>query len=241
MTGNDETCMIIMVVIFAVAVYYLFISNNKMCAISSNEHYSNEESLNTNNSDYSTNDTSNLVSIEPENDTVSEPVSSSEDESIQLIRKRAKGRNNVKSHSYRHTTENLDGVKNQFNVRDVTDNSNVQMLNIEENEDGEQAPINIQNVPATEKDKYNLDNYLPLETKDNDWFETIETTNVKNKHLINIYRPCGVNTSGSSHKNVSQDIRGEPPCPKEVVAPWYQSSIEPDVQFNRNQLGNDCT
>ena len=237
MKGNDEMCMIIMVVIFAVAVYYLFISNNKMRAISSNEHYSNEELLNTNNSDNSTNDTSKLDSIEPENDTVSEPVSSSEDESIQRIRKRAKGRNVVKSHSYRNTTENLDGVNNQFNVRDVMNNSNEQILNIDE--DGDQAPINIQNVPATEKDKYNLDNYLPLETKDNDWFETIETTNVKNKHLINIYRPCGVNTSGSSHKNVSQDIRGEPPCPKDVVAPWYQSSIEPDVQFNRNQLGND--
>jgi len=238
MTGNDETCMIIMVVIFAVAVYYLFISNNKMYATSSNEHYSNEEPLNTNNSDYSTNDTSNLVSIEPDSDTASEQASSSEDESIQLIRKRAKGKNNVKSHSYRNTSKNLDGIKNQFNVRDVTSQSNEHMLNIEQDE--EQAPVNIQNVPATEKDKYNLDNYLPLETKDNDWFETIETTDVKNRHLINIYRPCGVNTSGSSHKNVSQDIRGEPPCPKETLGPWYQSSIEPDVQFNRNQIGTEC-
>jgi len=26
------------------------------------------------------------------------------------------------------------------------------------------------------------------------------------------------------------DIRGNPPCPKFVVAPWMQSSIEPDVR-----------
>ena len=39
----------------------------------------------------------------------------------------------------------------------------------------------------------------------------------------------GVNTIGSSLKNANKDFRSEPTNPQEVVAPWNQSSVEPDL------------
>lgn len=67
---------------------------------------------------------------------------------------------------------------------------------------------------------------LPVEEKD--WFEDVTPTKIKNRHLINIYRPVGVNTVSTSLKNPSLDIRGSPANPKTVVSPFLNSSIEPD-------------
>ena len=58
-----------------------------------------------------------------------------------------------------------------------------------------------------------------------------EAISVKNRHLINVTRAVGINTVGTSHKNGSYDLRGNPPCPKFVVSPWLQSSIEPDLNI----------
>jgi hypothetical protein len=81
------------------------------------------------------------------------------------------------------------------------------------------------------EDLFDADKYLPQEVND-DWFEVQqEPISVKNRHLINITKPIGVNTIGSSKKNSSHDIRGAPANPKFTVSPWLQSSIEPDVNL----------
>lgn len=78
---------------------------------------------------------------------------------------------------------------------------------------------------------YNSDNYLPKNQRD-DWFEVLpEAISVKNRHLINVSKPIGINTIGTSLRNPSWDIRGTPSCPKFVVAPWLQSTIEPDTNL----------
>ncbi|QKF94020.1 hypothetical protein QKU48_gp0562 [Fadolivirus algeromassiliense] len=81
------------------------------------------------------------------------------------------------------------------------------------------------------EDLFDVDKYLPQEVND-DWFEVQpEPISVKNRHLINITKPIGVNTIGTSLKNASHDIRGSPACPKFVVSPFLNSSIEPDVNL----------
>jgi hypothetical protein len=78
-------------------------------------------------------------------------------------------------------------------------------------------------------DLFKVDKLLPQEVK-SDWFEVMpEPIKVKNRHLVNITRPVGVNTIGSSLKNPSYDIRGNIPVAKMVVSPWMQSSIDPDL------------
>lgn len=79
------------------------------------------------------------------------------------------------------------------------------------------------------EDLFKVDKLLPQEVN-NDWFEVMpEPIKVKNRHLVNVTRPVGVNTIGSSHKNASYDLRSAPPCPKFNTGPWNMSSIEPDI------------
>jgi hypothetical protein len=82
-----------------------------------------------------------------------------------------------------------------------------------------------------DEDLFKVDDYLPQD-KNKDWFDVMpEPISVKNRHLINVSRPVGVNTIGTTLKNASYDIRGTPACPKFVVSPWLQSSYEPDTNL----------
>jgi hypothetical protein len=80
----------------------------------------------------------------------------------------------------------------------------------------------------SEEEKFNAVELLPKEEKQ-DWFEDVTPQKIKNRHLINIYRPIGVNTVITSRKNGSLDIRGNPVNPKTFVSPFLNSSIDPDV------------
>lgn len=81
------------------------------------------------------------------------------------------------------------------------------------------------------EDLFDVDKYLPQEVNDS-WFEVQpEPISVKNRHLINITKPIGINTIGSSLRNASHDLRAQPSAPKFTVSPWLQSSIEPDVNL----------
>lgn len=78
------------------------------------------------------------------------------------------------------------------------------------------------------EDLFDVDKYLPQEVND-DWFEVQpEPISVKNRHLINITKPIGVNTIGTSLRNSSYDLRSQPMCPKFATSPWLNSSIEAD-------------
>ena len=170
------------------------------------------------------------------------------DSSIETIAERAMGRNALYKrkklggkyapNSYRGLNSgSLKNIEANFKVPDVTRNETDKFVPNELStetapmmgEDTVGAPINIGSRRDAERDKYNINSFLPQE-EEKDWFETIETVNVKNSHLINIYRPIGVNTIGNTQKNPSYDIRGtgKAIAPKYVVSPWLQSTIEPD-------------
>jgi hypothetical protein len=195
---------------------------------------SSDKNNDNNSSDYS-NDVSNSVYSD---DNSSYDIFSQDSESMGVIRERAMGRNNLfarktdgsnfKPVSYRAGYRENKGTDKAFKVDDVTKNFSDRFVPVDDS-NGEGAPINIGKNNKCEEDRYNINSYLPQE-KEKDWFETIETVDVKNSHLINIYRPIGVNTIGSSLKNASYDIRGNGGAiaPKFVVAPWLQSSYEPD-------------
>jgi hypothetical protein len=87
-----------------------------------------------------------------------------------------------------------------------------------------------------EVDKFNAEALLPKE-KHKDWFDDpYESTSVKNTHLINIYRPIGINTISTTLKNPSWDIRGTPSNPKYVASPFLNSSWEPDTNLRNQSL-----
>lgn len=78
---------------------------------------------------------------------------------------------------------------------------------------------------------FDADKLLPQEVND-DWYEVMpEPVSVKNRHLINISQPIGLNTVGSSKKNANYDLRAAPVNPKYVTSPWLNSSIDPDLSI----------
>ena len=82
--------------------------------------------------------------------------------------------------------------------------------------------------------KFNADDLLPKDVN-NDWFETDFSNaqvGVDDSNLVVTDRyVIGVNTIGNSLKNPSYDIRAPPACPKFVVSPWGNSTIEPDFNI----------
>jgi hypothetical protein len=87
-------------------------------------------------------------------------------------------------------------------------------------------------------DKFNADAMLPKE-KHKDWFDDpYESTSVKNTHLINIYRPIGINTIQTTLKNANRQLRADPACPKYAISPFLNSSVEPDTNIRSQSLCN---
>lgn len=80
--------------------------------------------------------------------------------------------------------------------------------------------------------KLTASDLLPGYSKDS-WFDNpdvgikVEDANLMADALAKI----GVDTVGTTQKNPSYDLRGTIPCPKFVVGPWNNSSIEADINL----------
>lgn len=88
-------------------------------------------------------------------------------------------------------------------------------------------------TPDDVSDLFDVEQMLPREIEE-DWFdiEPLQATKkIRGTHLIHPKVHMGVNTVGSSLKNATHDIRGDIPNPKIRVAPWLQSTIEPDTNL----------
>lgn len=95
--------------------------------------------------------------------------------------------------------------------------------------DGNYAQYTPTKEEYTVKDLMNSEKLLPQQ-ENKDWFDTVEDPiKVKNRHLINISAPVGINSIGSSMKNACLDIRGNIPAPKFSISPFLIGTIEPDV------------
>jgi hypothetical protein len=206
-------------------------------SVTDETHHEQNDNNSDNDSDH-VSDTSSVISNElPDAQSDADDAA---DSSLEIIRERAMGldgpyfrRKNggkYKHNSYKALGAGTDYkmVDRHFKVSDVSKNYTDRFVPVDES-DGQSAPINIPNIKGNDKDKYNSNAYLPQE-KEKDWFETIETVDIKDSRAINIYRPIGADTIGSTHKGAIYDIRGldKAVCPKFVVSPWLQSSWEPD-------------
>ena len=124
-----------------------------------------------------------------------------------------------------------------FHDSEYENNSN--FTGMPEDDMGEYASAGISPMkPQTQKEKimnmYNSNNYLPnkeYENKDlTKGFQILENpTSVSNPNLIPVLRAMPVSSTLGSKRNASWDLRGDVPNPKTVVAPWNNSSINPDV------------
>ena len=102
------------------------------------------------------------------------------------------------------------------------------------------ASANLKNYktgPETQTQKimnmYNSNNYLPKNSQQqsDDGFQILNNpVSVDNPNLIPVLRAMPVATTVGNKRNMSRDLRGDPMSnPKLVVAPWNNSSIQPDI------------
>ena len=84
--------------------------------------------------------------------------------------------------------------------------------------------------------RWNASNLLPSETSvKSDW--AIQTpSELTDKNFLTSKQLDGVDTTGSSMKNASRDLRAEPVIPKMEVGPWQQSTIVRNDNYQVRKL-----
>ncbi len=213
MEFTDRTKILLVIALIVVGLY-LFNNNNKK---NTSEGYSRERF-----EPMTEDDTDNFNNYEPDF------VDDSE-ESVLLRKMTTKNsaRNGYKKSNYRDGERGgVPSLDRFFKEGDQFDgNDNDQYVASDMNEGSFASYQSGNGRKMSEEEKFNSTNFLPKERND-DWFEDVHATSVKNRHLINIYRPVGVNTVVSSGSR-NRDIRGSPNNPKTVVSPFLNSSIEP--------------
>jgi len=167
-------------------------------------------------------------------------------EADDVIRKKYMTRNHAKDGKYKHInyaqgkrggsySQAVDYIDESNDLLQTGYMANDQFVGMDDTK-GQYAPYKAE---CKKVDKYkaseifNSKNYLPNEKSINpEWWDIVpDAIDVKNRNLINVSKAIGIDTIGTSLRNPSYDIRGSPPCPKFVISPWLQSTIEPDTNL----------
>lgn len=86
--------------------------------------------------------------------------------------------------------------------------------------------LNKNSAEDDENNKYKAGDFLP-KGENKEWFD--DPCPVKNQHMILVHKNIGIDSS-CSHRNRNQDLhRANIPIPKKIVAPFMNSSIDPDT------------
>ena len=59
------------------------------------------------------------------------------------------------------------------------------------------------------------------------------------QNFLNAGYHIGINTVGQTLRNANMQLRSEPPNPQVKVAPWLQSTIEPDINRRPMEIGGN--
>lgn len=96
----------------------------------------------------------------------------------------------------------------------------------------------VQNGNCTSKQISNPADLLPKDTN-SEWAQLNPNGvgDLQNISLLKAGHHTGINTVGSSLRNANLQIRSEPIIPKSSVGPWLNSTIEPDCQRPKLELG----
>ena len=232
MENSDIIKILVLVIVVGLAIYLLGNNNSK-------DPINNEGSLSLNTA-HSTLDPDRTVDDDVL-DSIEDDDRSNNSEESSVIRKKLTTRDSAKSGKWKSSSYNsgqrggkadLDRFFEEGPAKDL--NKNGFVGNDEGNGNLASYIPGVKRKLSTE-DKFNAKELLPSEVN-KEWFDDPQTTSIKNSHMLNIYRPIGVNTIMTSLKNPSHDIRGTPPNPRYVVSPWMQSSYEPDLNLKNGAL-----
>lgn len=93
------------------------------------------------------------------------------------------------------------------------------------------------------KDRLTADDLLPKDQANSRWAQLNPSGqgDVKDQNFLNAGYQYGINTTlGTRTKNANMSIRSEPVNPQQVVSPWIQSTIQPDLMRRPLEIGENC-
>ena len=225
---SDRTKILLVLVVILVALY-VYSTSTSLNPIQ------NEGSLSYSRNDDDNDGNDDSLSLQDGNNAISDMDQRLESITEAKAKRKMRTRNTAapgefKNSSYRDgkrggSSNDLDKFFEEGNPFDPSSNDGF-LPNDESASSGHAPYVSSRKRSQREEDKFNSGDLLPKETN-SDFFEDVQAVSVKNRHLINIFRPIGVNTVSSSRKNGTRDIRGEPANPKNFVSPFLNSSIDP--------------
>lgn len=90
------------------------------------------------------------------------------------------------------------------------------------------------------RDRLTSSDLLPKGAADSTWSQANPAGqgDINNVNFLAAGTHMGINTTGSSMKNASWDLRSEPIAPQRMVSPWNMSTIEPDLMRRSFEIGS---
>lgn len=90
------------------------------------------------------------------------------------------------------------------------------------------------------RDSLTSKDLLPAEVSDSKWGMMNPSTpgSITDGNYLQAGYHTGINTTGSSLRNPSLDIRSTIPIEKKPVSPWMNSTIEPDLNKKELEIGS---
>uniref|UniRef100_A0A6C0EBP5 Minor capsid protein P11 C-terminal conserved region domain-containing protein n=1 Tax=viral metagenome TaxID=1070528 RepID=A0A6C0EBP5_9ZZZZ len=214
---NDQT-KVLLIVVLAFALFY-FYSNS-----SQTEGFDNNQSSTTYDPDMA-------IDITDQTDDMADD-SNPDEKLVRRMRGKNASKNGYKSSSYKDGQRggSSDGLDKFFEQGNQFEADNQDYVPSNDGNNLYAAYESSGNNRNREEDKFNSGDFLPKETN-NDWFEDVQAVKVKNRNLINVFRPTGIDTINASKKVAGLDIRGTPPNPRTIVSPFLNSSVDPDYNI----------
>ena len=143
------------------------------------------------------------------------------------------------SNHMNHITENMSGDKENENV--VGQNMDNQFADYAElHQDQNNFKIKDNQLP---NDCYPKDQLTPTDLLPQDpnskWAQVNPSGqgDLADQNFLNAGYHIGINTVGQTLRNANMQLRSEPPNPQVKVAPWLQSTIEPDCNRRPMEIG----
>ena len=134
----------------------------------------------------------------------------------------------------------IDGKTNS--VKTTNTNQNIQASSATNTVGAPITGINTPNTAAsgncTTKQISNPADLLPKDTN-SEWAQLNPNGvgDLENVNLLNSGHHIGINTVGNSLRNANLQVRSEPVIPKSSVGPWLNSTIEPDCERPKLEIG----
>lgn len=92
------------------------------------------------------------------------------------------------------------------------------------------------------RDKLTAADLLPKDAANSTWAQinVASQGGVSDQNFLNAGYHYGIDTQGSSLRNANLQIRSEPINSREIVSPWLNSTITPDLQRRPLEINGDC-